>query len=95
MKTINKTFGETVREASDAIVSVVRHGMRRLGRMSWPSLLALCVMLALLLTILPLALTLFVIFLLAKLVIGAFGVQHVQRRPVHEQPQDTMAGGAK
>jgi hypothetical protein len=95
MKTINKTFSETLREASDAVVSVVRHGMRRLERMSWPSLLALCVMLAILLTILPLALTLFVIFLLAKLIIGAFGVQHVQRRHAHEQPQDTMPGGAK
>jgi len=95
MKTINKTFTETVREASDVIVSIVRHGMRRLERMSWPSLLALCVMLAILLSILPLALTLFVIFLLVKLVIGAFGMQHVRRRHTHEQPQDTMPGGAK
>lgn len=95
MKTINKTFTETLREASAAVVSIVRHGMRRLERMSWPALLALCVMLAILLTILPLALTLFVVFLLAKLVIGAFGLQHLQRRHVHEQPQDTMPGGAK
>ncbi|WUR14399.1 hypothetical protein E7V67_004655 [[Empedobacter] haloabium] len=94
MKTINKTFSETLREASDFVVGVVRHGMRRLGRMSWQSLLALCVMLALLLTILPLALTLFVIFLLAKLVIGAFGVQHSHKRRMPE-PQDTMHGGAQ
>ncbi|WEF30861.1 hypothetical protein [Pseudoduganella chitinolytica] len=94
MKTINKTFAETLREASDFVVSVVRHGMRRLGRMSWQSLLALCVMLALLLTVLPLALTLFVIFLLAKLVIGAFGGQHVHRHRMAE-PQDTMHGGAQ
>jgi hypothetical protein len=94
MKTINKTFTETLREAADAVISIVRHGMRRLERMSWPSLLALCVMLAILLTILPLALTLFVIFLLAKLVIGACGPRHA-RRHVHEQPQDTMPGGAK
>lgn len=94
MKTINKTFSETVREASDFVVSVVRHGMRRLGRMSWQSLLALCVMLALLLTVLPLALTLFVIFLLAKLVIGAFGTRHVHQHRMAE-PQDTMHGGAQ
>ncbi|AVR95612.1 hypothetical protein [Pseudoduganella armeniaca] len=94
MKTINKTFSETLREASDFVVSVVHHGMRRLGRMSWQSLLALCVMLALLLTILPLALTLFVIFLLVKLVIGAFGVQHIHKRRMAE-PQDTMHGGAQ
>jgi|GEM_PF-712109 len=95
MKTINKTFSETLREAADAVVSVSRHAVRRLGRMSWPALLALCVVLALLLTILPLALTLFVIFLLAKLVIGAFGVQHMHKRPLHEPPQDTMHGGVQ
>ncbi|GGB89251.1 hypothetical protein [Pseudoduganella buxea] len=95
MKTINKTFTETVREAANAVLSVGRHAVRRLGRMSWPALLALCVMLALLLTILPLALTLFVIFLLAKLVIGAFGTPHAPRRPLHEPPQDTMHGGAQ
>ena len=28
MKTINKTFTETLREAADAAVTIVRHGMR-------------------------------------------------------------------
>lgn len=68
MKTINKTIGDVFREVGQATMSVLRHGMRTLSRMSWPALLASCVMLALLLTILPLALTLFVIFLLLKLV---------------------------
>ena len=73
MKTINKTWSETLREAGDATVRIVRHAMRRLERMPWPSLLAACVMLALLITVLPLALTLFVLFLLVKLVAAALG----------------------
>ena len=82
MKTINKTCTETLREAYDATVRIARHAMRRLDRMSWPALLAACVMLALLITVLPLALTLFVLFLLVKLVAGALGGQ--RHRDIHD-----------
>lgn len=85
MKTINKTCTETLREAYDATVRIVRHAMRRLDRMPWPSLLAVCVMLALLVTVLPLALTLFVLFLLVKLVAGAVGGKRYYR-PRHRDP---------
>jgi uncharacterized membrane protein len=80
MKTINKTFGETVREASDTVLRIARHALRSVERMSWPSLLAMCVMLALLITILPLAVTLFVLFLLVKLVASAFGISTYHRQ---------------
>ena len=82
MKTINKTFGETIREASDTVLRIARHALRGVERMSWPSLLVMCVMLALLITILPLAVTLFVLFLLVKVIATAFGVStyHGKRR---------------
>lgn len=55
----------------------VRSGARTLASLSWPSLLAVSIGLALVLSIVPLALTLFVAFLLLKLVAAAlFG-----RRP--------------
>lgn len=55
----------------------VRSGARTLASLSWPSLLAVSVGLALVLSIVPLALTLFIGFLLLKFVAGAlFG-----RRP--------------
>ena len=55
----------------------VRSGARTLAALSWPSLLAVSIGLALILSIVPLALTLFVCFLLLKLVAAAlFG-----RRP--------------
>jgi len=55
----------------------VRSGARTLASLSWPSLLAVSIGLAVVLSIVPLALTLFVAFLLLKLVAAAlFG-----RRP--------------
>ncbi len=55
----------------------VRSGARTLAALSWPSLLAVSIALALVLSIVPLALTLFVAFLLLKFVAAAlFG-----RRP--------------
>ncbi|MES2257753.1 MAG: hypothetical protein V4724_04505 [Pseudomonadota bacterium] len=87
MKTINRTIGDVLSEVGRATMSVMRFGMRTLSRMSWPALLASCVMLALLLTILPLALTLFVVFLLLKLAVAIVaGVQYKNRarRPGRE-----------
>jgi hypothetical protein len=84
MKTINKTCTETLRDAWDATTRIVRHAMRRLDRMPWPTLLAVCVMLALLVTVLPLALTLFALFLLVKLAAGALGgTRHRPQRREH------------
>ena len=55
----------------------VRSGARSLAALSWPSLLAVSIALALVLSIVPLALTLFVGFLLLKFLAAAlFG-----RRP--------------
>jgi hypothetical protein len=46
----------------------VRSGARTLAALPWPALLAVSILLACLLTIVPLALTLFIGFLLLKLV---------------------------
>ena len=54
-----------------AFLHTGRIGLRALRRMSWPALLLSSVLLALLLTILPLALVLFTVFLLLKLAVGA------------------------
>lgn len=92
MKTINKTCTETLREAWDETVRLARLALRRLDRMPWPSLLAVCVMLALLITVLPLALTLFVLFLLVKLVGNALGgTRHA--RPHHDHVHDVPGNG--
>ncbi|MBJ7309703.1 hypothetical protein ACFOLJ_03765 [Rugamonas sp. CCM 8940] len=54
-----------------AFIHTGRIGLRALRRMSWPALLLSSVLLALLLTILPLALCLFAFLLLLKLAVGA------------------------
>ncbi|HEY1151528.1 MAG TPA: hypothetical protein VGF27_23320 [Pseudoduganella sp.] len=79
MKTINKTFKETVTEVTDAFLAIGRHIVRTLECMSWPALLATCVVVALFLTILPLALTLFVAILIVKLAIGLFASKQVSK----------------
>ncbi|QBE62885.1 hypothetical protein [Pseudoduganella lutea] len=87
MKTINKTCTDTVQEAWNAMVRILRHAIRRLERMPWPTLLTVCVMLALLITLLPLALTLFVLFLLVKLAANALGAgRHAPHRRDHAHP---------
>jgi ABC-type proline/glycine betaine transport system permease subunit len=75
MKTINKTFKDTVNEVADAFLAIGRHLVRTLECMSWPSLLAMCIVVALFLTILPLAVMLFLGFMLAKVIIGLFAAK--------------------
>lgn len=50
---------------------IVRSGARTLAAMPWPTLLVAAILLACLMTIVPLALTLFVGFLLLKLLAAA------------------------
>lgn len=76
MKNIDcNTIAAVFREVGQAFCAGVRLAARTLRRMSWPALLLSCVLLSLLLTILPLALTLFVVFLLAKLLVAAVFVK--------------------
>lgn len=80
MKTINRSFTDVLREVGKAATHIGHFFMRTLSRMSWPGLLASCVMLALLLTILPLALTLFAVFLLLKLAASMIASYHDKKR---------------
>ncbi|XLZ72963.1 hypothetical protein ABT364_13600 [Massilia sp. SR12] len=73
MKTINKSFKDTVKEVWHAFIGIGRHFVRTLDNMSWPAIVAMCVVLALFLTILPLVITLFVAVLIVKLAINVFG----------------------
>ena len=80
MKTVNHTIGDVFREVGAAATHIGRYFMRTLSRMSWPALLASCIMLAILLTILPLALTLFAVFLLAKIAIAIVAGYNYNKR---------------
>ena len=72
MKTINKSAKETVKEVWHALIGIGRHFVRTLDHMSWPAIVAMCVVIALFLTILPMVITLFIAVLIIKLAINVF-----------------------
>ena len=81
-----KSFWDLLEEVADAILRTLRYGLRTLQRMSWPALLLSCVMLAFVISILPLALVLFTIFMLVKLVVGVGVIgQRRHRDAEHKQ----------
>ena len=69
---LNDIFRATM-QASRALVKAI-------GAMAWPQLAATCVVLALLLTIVPLAFSLFIAFMLIKLVVAAIVIQSRRTR---------------
>ncbi|MFL6706915.1 MAG: hypothetical protein ACJ8HI_01760 [Massilia sp.] len=70
-----------------ATVQAARSLARAIGAMAWPQLFASAVVLALLITILPLALTLFVTFMLVKLVVAAIVIQSRRHRADHARSE--------
>lgn len=69
------SISELLDDIARATMQAARQLARAIGAMAWPQLLASCVLLALLITILPLAFTLFVAFMMVKLVVAAIVVQ--------------------
>jgi hypothetical protein len=68
-------FGVVFEALARDIVRASRRAARELSAMPWPTMLLWCVVFALIISILPLALCLFVLFLGAKVVVGAFIVE--------------------
>jgi len=55
-----------------ALCRAVRHASNAIATMSWPALLLTAVLMAFAISLVPLALTLFVLFMLVKLVVAGF-----------------------
>ena len=73
MKSANfRTFCDSMEDVARDIVRACRRGARIIAAMPWPAVLVCCVALALLISILPLALFLFILFMGVKVVAGAF-----------------------
>ena len=84
MKSANfKTFCDSMEDVAQDIVRACRRGARTIAAMPWPAMLVCCVFLALIVSILPLALFLFILFMGVKVVVGAFIID--RRRTVREQ----------
>jgi len=69
-----------------ALCRAVRYASNAIATMSWPALLLTAVLMAFAISIVPLALTLFVLFMLVKLVVGGIviGTRRNRSRPVDE-----------
>ena len=60
-------FFTTLEELVQSLMRGFRHAAREIAAMSWPMLMLTCVGLAMLILIVPLALTLFIVFVIVKL----------------------------
>ena len=65
------SFSELLEEIGRAFAQAFRYGARAIATMSWPQMLATCIALALVITILPLAVCLFIVFMIVKLAVAA------------------------
>jgi hypothetical protein len=78
-----RDFNDTLDQLAQEILRACRRAGRELAAMPLPSLLVWCVALALIISILPLALCLFILFLGLKVVVGAF---LIDRRAASHKP---------
>jgi hypothetical protein len=84
MKSANfRSFCDSMEDVAHDIVRACRRGVRIIAAMPWPAMLMCCIGLALIISILPLALFLFILFMGVKVVVGAFVID--RRRTVREQ----------
>ena len=63
-----------------ALCRTVRHASNAIATMSWPALLITAVLMAFAISLVPLALTLFVLFMLVKFVVGGFVINQRRNR---------------
>ena len=80
-KSTFRDFATTMEDLAHDIVRACRRAARAIAVMPWPAMLVCCVGLALVISILPLALFLFIAFMALKLVVGAFVIDARRTRP--------------
>jgi len=82
-RTQSRSFGATLEDLARDIVDACRRAVRAIAVMPWPAILACCIALAFVLSVLPLALFLFVLFMGIKVIIGAFVIDHRRTHREH------------
>jgi hypothetical protein len=84
MKSANfRTFCDSMEDVAHDIVLACRRAAGAIATMPWPAMLMCCIGMALIISILPLALFLFILFMGVKVVAGAFVID--RRRTAREQ----------
>jgi hypothetical protein len=82
-----RQFATAMEDLAHDIVRASRRAARTIATMPWPAMLVCCIGLALVISILPLALFLFIAFMAVKLVAGAFVIDSRRTRP-HQYKHD-------
>lgn len=82
------SFYATLSDMGRAIARAARAGAEAVATMSWPALAVCCVALAFAITIVPLALFLFVMFMAIKLIFSAFAERSERGQPTPYKPVD-------
>lgn len=72
----SNSFFSVLEEMGHTFTKGMRHAVRSIATMSWPALLLSCVLLAMVITIVPLVIFLFVIFMCIKLVATSIAQRH-------------------
>jgi hypothetical protein len=80
-------FATLLEDLGHAFYKAARYVARAMATMSWPAVLMSCIGLALAITIIPLALTLFIVFMAVKLVIAAIILSGRRRKAL---PNNTI-----
>jgi len=86
-RTQSRSVGATLEDLARDIVAACRRAVRAIAVMPWPAMLACCIALAFVLSVLPLALCLFVLFMGVKVIVGAFFVDHRRTHRDHDGKQ--------
>ncbi|HEY1042773.1 MAG TPA: hypothetical protein VGE60_02830 [Telluria sp.] len=81
-----KSFTQSINDFFKSLEETVRQVARAIAGMSWPALLAVALGVALVLTLLPLAIFVFLVFLLIKVMVAAFA------KPRHLPPPQAPEG---
>ena len=75
-----RSIGQILNEGVNDFIRIGAELLQAMLRLPVPALLITCLLLAIFLTILPLALTLFVIFLIIKLIVAIVSPNHQHRQ---------------
>jgi hypothetical protein len=71
-RTQSRSFGATLDDLARDVVDACLRAVRAIAVMPWPAMLACCIALAFVISVLPLALFLFVLFMGIKVIVAAF-----------------------
>ena len=86
-RTQSRSFSATLEDLARDIVDACRRAVRAIAVMPWPAMLVCCIALAFVISVLPLALCLFVLFMGIKVIIGAFVVDRRRTHREHYEKQ--------